>query len=82
MIEPFSVIMFVALGFISAHIAHKVSEGKLSWPLALALGLTGSLIGGLGAAAAGVVFYDLLGHMFISGGCALLSFLIWRKIYV
>ena len=78
--DIFSVVMFAAVGVTAGHVAHKTSEGAIKlWP-ALTLGLTGALLGGLGAAFAGVKFYELLGHMIISLGCATLCLLIWRQI--
>jgi len=78
--DLFSVIMFVAVGLATGHIAHKTSEGRINLWLALALGLAGALAGGLGAAAAGVKFYALLGHMVVATGCAALCLLIWRQL--
>ena len=78
--DIFSVIMFVAVGLAAGHIAHKTSEGEINLWLALALGLAGALAGGLAAAAAGVKFYALLGHMVVATGCATLCLLIWRQI--
>jgi uncharacterized membrane protein YeaQ/YmgE (transglycosylase-associated protein family) len=76
-----SVLMFVGVGLAAAHVAHKTSEGEFALPIALVLGLAGALVGGVGASAAGMKFYELLGTMVVALGCATLCLLIWRQIH-
>lgn len=78
--DAFSVIIFAAVGLAAGHVAHKTSEGGIDLRVALALGLTGALAGGLGAAAVGLKFYELLGQMVVAMGCAILCLLLWRQI--
>mgnify|MGYP000152093162 CR=1 FL=1 len=77
--DAFSVIMFAAVGLAAGHVAHKTSEGGMNLRIALSLGLAGALAGGLGAAAAGMKFYELLGQLVVAMGCATLFLLIWRQ---
>lgn len=78
--DLFSIIMFVAVGVISGHVANKTTYGEMALPFALALGLAGSLTGGISSLAAGMKFYDLLGPMVVSLSCASLCLLIWRQL--
>ena len=78
--DAFNLAMFVAVGLAAGHIAHKTSEGGMNLWVALALGLTGALGGGLGSAAIGMSFYVLLGQMVVAMGCATLCLLIWRQL--
>ncbi|GBE43230.1 MAG TPA: hypothetical protein ENH05_03080 [Rhizobiales bacterium] len=77
--DAFSITVFAAVGLGAGHIAHKTSEGGINLWVALTLGLAGALTGGLGAAAVGMKFYELLGQMVVSAGCATLFLLIWRQ---
>lgn len=79
--DIFSILMFVAVGIIAAHVAHKTSEGEFGLPVALILGLAGALAGGVGASSAGMNFYDVLGPMIVAVGCATLCLLIWRQLH-
>jgi len=79
--DIFNILIFAAVGLGAAHVAHKTSEGEFAFPIAAFLGLAGALTGGIGAAAAGMNFYDLLGFMVIALGCATLCLLIWRQLH-
>jgi uncharacterized membrane protein YfcA len=72
--------MFIAVGLGVAHIAHKVGEGDITWPTALALAMSGALFGGIGSRIAGMSFYDVVGQMVVGLGCATLCILIWRQL--
>lgn len=78
--DMFSILIFVAVGLVAGHVASKTSEGEFGLPIALVLGLAGALVGGLGSAAAGIGFYDLLGPMVVALGCATLCLMIWRQL--
>lgn len=78
--ELFALVMFIAVGLGTAHIAVKTGEGDLHWPLALTLAMPAALIGGMGARMAGMTFYDVAGQMVVGLGCATLAVLIWRQL--
>ena len=71
--------MFVIVGLGAGHIAHKVSEGAIPFPVAYGLGLAGALAGGIGATLAGMTFYNLAGRMVVGLGCATVLILLWRQ---
>ena len=78
--DIFSILMFVAVGLAAAHVAHKTCEGEIALLPALVLGLAGALAGGIGASAAGMKFYDLLGPMVVATGCATVCLMTWRQL--
>ncbi len=78
--DIFSILMFVAVGLAAAHVAHKTGEGEFALLPALVLGLAGALTGGIGASAAGMNFYVLLGPMVIATGCATVCLMTWRQL--
>ncbi len=78
--DPFSILMFVAVGLIASHVAHKTSEGEITLPPALSFGLAGALVGGIAAVEAGMEFYAILGPMVVATGCATVCLLTWRQL--
>jgi len=78
--DLFSILMFVAVGIIAGHVTHKTSEGEAALSTAVILGLAGALFGGVGASAAGMKFYDLLGPMVVALGCASVCLMTWRQL--
>lgn len=78
--DVFAILMFLLVGLGASHIAHKVSEGGMSWTVALAIGMPAALAGGLLASGVGMKFYGVLGHMVIGALFASLCFLVWRQI--
>jgi uncharacterized membrane protein YeaQ/YmgE (transglycosylase-associated protein family) len=78
--DLFSILMFIAVGLASGHVAHKTSEGEVSLPAMLILGLAGALIGGISAVESGMNFYAVLGPMVVATGCATVCLLTWRQL--
>ncbi len=78
--DPFSILMFMAVGLIAGHVAHKTGEGEVALPAALMLGLAGALPGGISAVEAGMDFYAVLGPMVVALGCATVCLLTWRQL--